>query len=234
VLFDPVVVRNFGGCAKGPPEWLAVAQRRLPGDAELQMVVDEDLSFADKAGHRYAHFVDGGITDNLGLRALLETVEVVGGARDFLNELGMQPPRRIAVISVNAAADARGGIDVTQLQPTIEQTLNAVTSIQLDRYNADTLQDMQMSMARWATQLSTPQRPVQTYFIRLSFQDVADPPLRRYLNQIPTSLALSDEQVDQLIAAGRSLLRGNAQFRSLVQSLEGELAATSLPPPTRR
>jgi NTE family protein len=231
VLFDPVVVENYAGCAKGPPEWLAAAQRRLPGDSELQMVVDDDLSYGDKTGHRYAHFVDGGITDNLGLRAMLETVEVIGGARAYLQKLGMLPPRRIAVIAVNAAADTREGIDASQLQPTIEQTLNAVTSIQLYRYNADTLQDMQLSMARWAKELSTPQRPVQSYFIRLSFQDVPDLPLRRFLNEIPTSLALSGEQVEQLIAAGRSLLRNNARFRSLVASLDGELATTPLPSP---
>ena len=43
-------------------------------------------SYADKTTHRYAHFVDGGITDNLGLRALLESVEVIGGATDFLED----------------------------------------------------------------------------------------------------------------------------------------------------
>jgi len=235
VLFDPVAVEDFAGCAKGPPEWLAAAQRRLPGNADLQMVVDDDLSYGNKKAHRYAHFVDGGITDNLGLRAMLETVVVVGGAKDYLQKLQMPAARRIAVIAVNAAADTRQGIDAGQLQPTIEQTLNAVTSIQLYRYNADTLQDMQLSMARWAKALSTPQRPVQSYFIRLSFEDVPDLPLRRFLDEIPTSLALSGEQVDQLIAAGRSLLRNNAEFRRLVASLEGQLATPPLPatPPVR-
>jgi hypothetical protein len=37
--------------------------------------------------HRHAHFVDGGITDHLGLRAMLEAVEVLGGARDHLRTL---------------------------------------------------------------------------------------------------------------------------------------------------
>jgi NTE family protein len=52
--------------------------------------------------------------------------------------------------------------------------------------------------------------------------------LRRSLNEVPTSLALSGKQVDQLIAAGRSLLRNNAQFRSLVVDLDGRLAVTPL------
>jgi NTE family protein len=140
VLFDPVVVENYAGCAKGPPEWLAAARSRLPGGAESQMVVDDDLSYADTSTHRYAHFVDGGITDNLRLRAMLETVEVVGGAKDYLRKLNMPAPRRIAVNAVNASADTRQGIDASRLQPTIDETLNAVTRIQLRRYNTGTLQ----------------------------------------------------------------------------------------------
>ena len=221
MIFDPVVVENYAGCAKALPTWLEAARQRQTDDANLRMVIDDDAAYRDKTGHRYAHFVDGGITDNLGLRALLETVEVVGGAKDTLQQLGLPAPRRIAVIAVNASADARQGIDASVLQPTIEQTLNAVTNIQLQRYNSDTLQAMQRSLARWSKELSTPERPVQTFFIRLSFDDVPDLPLRRFLNEIPTSLALSDEQIDRLIAAGRALLRRNAEFQRLVASLDG-------------
>jgi NTE family protein len=233
VVFDPVVVENYPGCSKGLPGWLEAARSRQPMDANLRMVVDDDASYGDKTGHRYAHFVDGGITDNLGLRALLETMEVIGGAQEYVAQLGMQPPRRIAVISVNAAADPRQGIDATRQQPTIGQTLDAVTNIQLQRYNTDTLQEMQQSLQRWSKALSTPQRPVQGYFIRLSFEEVADLPLRRFLNEIPTSLALSAEQVDRLILAGRELLRNNPQFRALVASLDGQLAPAPGPASAR-
>jgi len=224
VIFDPVVVENYAGCDKGVPPWLVAARERQPADANLRMVVADDASYSDKADHRYAHFVDGGITDNLGLRALLETVEVLGGARGYVDQLDLQPPRRIAVISVNASADPRQGIDASALQPTIEQTLDAVTNIQLQRYNTDTLQQMQQSLQRWSRTLSTPERPVQGYFVRLSFEDVPDAPLRRFLNEIPTSLALSGEQVDRLILTGRELLRHDPQFRALVASLDGRLA----------
>ena len=65
---------------------------------------------------------------------------------------------------------------------------------------------------------------MQGYFVRLSFEDVPDAPLRRFLNEIPTSLALSGEQVDRLILTGRELLRHDPQFRALVASLDGRLA----------
>jgi NTE family protein len=156
---------------------------------------------------------------------VLESIEVVGGAKDYLKDMGISAPRRIAVISVNASANERQGIDASAAQPSIEATLNAVTDIQLHRYNVATLQQTQQSLKRWSKELSTPERPVTGYFIRLSFEDVPDAPLRRFLNEIPTSLALSAEQVERLVTVGRELLRNNADYRRLVADLQGQVGA---------
>lgn len=98
--------------------------------------------------------------------------------------------------------------------------MDAVTNIQLHRYNVATLQQTQQSLERWSRELSTAERPVTSYFIRLSFEDVPDVSLRRFLNEIPTSLALSDKQVNRLVATGRELLRSNAEFQRLLASLK--------------
>jgi NTE family protein len=224
VLFDPVVVENYAGCAKTMPPWLAAAQKRDSDNANLSMIVQGDVAFENKVAHKYAQFVDGGITDNLGLRALLDNVQLAGGARAFVQGVGIVPPRRFAVISVNAAADTPQGIGASTRAPTIEETLNAVTNIQLHRYNVATIQQTQQTLERWTRELSTPERPLSSYFIRLSFEDVSDSTLRRLLNEIPTSFALGAEQVDQLIATGRELLRNNAEFKRLLASLQEDAA----------
>jgi NTE family protein len=222
VVFDPVVVENYGGCARGLPPWLVAAQKRVNDNPNLNMIVQGDVSYENRVQHKYAQFVDGGITDNLGLRAMLDTIEVVGGARAYLQSVGIPTPRRIAVISVNAAADTPLGIGATREAPGLEQTLDAVTNIQLHRYNVATLQQTQQALERWARELSTPERPVTQYFIRLSFEEVPEGPLRRFLNEVPTSLALDDEQVDRLITTGRELLRNNTDFQRLLASLRGQ------------
>jgi NTE family protein len=230
VVFDPVVVENFSGCGQSVPPWLAAAQRRDRDDPNLAMIVRGDVAFENKVAQRYAQFVDGGITDNLGLRAMLDIVELIGGPKRYLQDLGIATPRRIVIISVNASADAPQGIGATRQAPGIEATLEAVTNIQLHRYNVATLQQTQQALTRWAGNLSTPERPVSSYFIRLSFEDVPEGPLRRFLNEIPTSFALDADQVDQLIATGRELLRNNAEFKRLLASLAEPASATGRPP----
>ena len=99
--------------------------------------------------------------------------------------------------------------------PTWEQTANAVTDIQLHRYSASTVELLQASIQRWAQELSTPARRSR----RISYRSISRRRARSgsVFQPHPTSLALSGEQVDQLIAAGRELLRDNVEFRRFVE-----------------
>ncbi|MFO1407781.1 MAG: patatin-like phospholipase family protein [Steroidobacteraceae bacterium] len=233
VVFDPVVVENYAGCKEHLPSWLVAAKQREGDDPDLRMIVQGDVAYQDKVAHKFAQFVDGGITDNLGLRAMLDTLELVGGAQEYLKSEGIPTPRRIAIISVNASTDKPMGIGTTSAAPGIGTTMSAVTSIQLHRYNVGTLLQTQQSLGRWAGNLSTPERPVTPYFIDLSFEEVQDEPLQEFLNEIPTSFKLNGDQVDQLIATGRSLLRNDVEFQRLLSSLREQGDAAGAGPSPR-
>ena len=67
------------------------------------------------------------------------------------------------------------------------------------------------------------------YFIRLSFEDQPEGPLRlSFLNDISTSLALDTEQVDRLIAAGEESAAQQPAFQRLLA--EPAVAARSATP----
>ena len=57
---------------------------------------------------------------------------------------------------------------------------------------------------------------VKPYYIQLNLQQIHERRERDYLNSIPTSLSLNDEQVDALIDAGHQLLRSNDVFQDLL------------------
>ena len=220
VLFDPVVLENYRDCKDGKPPWLEAAERRSSKDPQLTQVVQGLKSYYDNERRHYAHFVDGGITDNLGLRAIYEIVEVAGGPKIFLRRIGRGLPRNLVIISVNAATEPELRMDLSNLQPSLEETLNATSDVQLRRYNAATLELLDKALKRWAGEFSTTERPIETHFIQLAFKDIPDVEQRRYFNVVPTSFSLSNEQVDRLIAAGHQLLQGNAEFQHFLAGFD--------------
>lgn len=219
VVFHPVVVENYPDCnAAHSTQWLAEIRRRARGDERLTQLVDGLATYYDKKKRRYAHLLDGGIADNLGLLAGFDFLEAAGGPKEYLKKLGRTVPRYSVVIAVNASTSPETAMDGTTLRPSLIETVNAMSDIQLHRYNTETIELTKKELANWSKELSTPQRRVQTYFIQLTFRDV--PPARqRFFNQIPTSFALSDEQIDALIAAGGELLQKNADFQRFLADI---------------
>ena len=218
VLFSPVVVRNYPDCGATPPPWLVELRRRTAGDERATQLVDGLSSYFDKDKRKYIHFVDGGVTDNLGLRATFDIIETTGGPAAFLQKLSRRPPREIAFIVVNAATEPEMAMDGSDQPPSLIETIQAINDIQVHRYSSDTIELMKQSLAEWAKTLSAPERPVTAYFIQLSFRDLA-PERRKSFNQIPTRFVLSNEQVDRLIAVGGELLRANPEFQRLLADI---------------
>ena len=222
VLFSPIVLRNYPDCGDEQPDWRETALMRTQGDAELSMIVGGLASYADKERRRYVHLVDGGITDNLGLRALYEIIEVAGGPARLRRVTGQKALSRIVLISVNASTDPIPKMELSNKLPALSETVSAVSDVQLHRYNAATLQLIDESLQRWCRELSTPAHPVTPYFIRIALRDIPESDRARFFNELPTNFRLSDDQVDELILAGRDLLRENPGFKRLLADLAAE------------
>ncbi|HET8817414.1 MAG TPA: patatin-like phospholipase family protein [Pseudidiomarina sp.] len=222
IMLNPVVLKNHKGCINPSQNYL-----RNLDDAKLELLsphlVDtlESLrSYEKKDEREYIHLVDGGITDNLGLMAFYEMVELAGGIQPFMERIGTRPSERLVIISVNASAKPRYNIESTNEIPEIEDTINAVTDTQLHRYNAATLSLIRRSMQRWSDELGSWWKPVTPFLIEVSFDGIQQSQQRLFLNQIPTSLSLSQEQADALIQAGEQLLHEHPEFQRLLNDFE--------------
>ena len=222
LVFHPIVVKNYHDCkTTGKPDWMVVAAKRLAHDPDMSQVVRGLETYYEKENREYAHFVDGGITDNLGLRAVYEAVQIAGGVNAFYTKAGIKPPRYAVLITVNASTDPETAIDKSNKQPSVAETISAISNVQLRRYNDATQALTDRSMESWAGLLSTPDNPVMPYNVRVGFNDILHPDDRSFFNRIPTSFSLSDEQVDRLIEAGRELLRNNPNYQRLLKDLGG-------------
>jgi NTE family protein len=233
IVFHPVVVENYYDCkTAGKPKWMTEAAKRVAGNPELADVLKGLETYYEEDRRKYAHFVDGGITDNLGLRAIYEVLEMSGGAQMFFKKAGRKPSRYAAVISVNASTDPEPEMDLSNKQPSVSETIGAMSDVQLHRYNKATMELLHNKLGKWAEALSTPDRPVTPYFVQLGFGNLESSEARQYFNRVPTNFNLSDEQVDRLIEAGRELLRNNPVFQRLLADLGGASVQASSTPTT--
>jgi NTE family protein len=224
VLFDPVVVENHDTCSDMQligPAALKKAEVCYPG-GNLPVLISQLETYGDKDRRKFVHFVDGGITDNLGLRAVSDTLAASGGAKGVLRrsiERGDELPRHIVVIMVNAATASDTEMGLSNKNPRASRVVGAVTSLQLRRYDEDSIILVKENLRSMAEVLSTPEQPVKTHFIDVSIQDEEKQDILEFLNNVPSSFSLSDDQVDQLILSGRTILRNNPEFKKLVEDL---------------
>jgi NTE family protein len=156
-----------------------------------------------------------------------DLLEIKGGVKGYYQNEGRQPPRRLVVIEVNAATQSHREMNKSPDEPHISEVMGAVSSLQILRIDADSVQIIERILDSWAQQLSTPQKPVSAYFVqvKLTGSEASRHILRdslpdNFVNSIPTNFSLSDKQVDGLILAGRHLLRENPVFQELLSDLE--------------
>ena len=60
----------------------------------------------------------------------------------------------------------------------------------------------------------------EVYFINASLSEIKDPEERESLMRIPTTLYLTDEQIDRLIIAASALIRRDSEFQRLMTDLQ--------------
>ena len=222
VLFSPVTLKNYDTC-EHKKHFINGNSKMSHNDWQSLKI----LKYHEKERYPYLHLVDGGISDNLGVRPLMQEL----AAHDnniirMLNQAGLQHVNNVIFIVVNAADSLSPEIAKTEDTPAISDAMNAVSTIQLTRYNTDTLDFVQSSFNDWEKQIntyrcSTPDIPctkMQFHLIELNFRQLPQKQAKRF-SLIKTSLELPDEQVDELIEAGEKLLLSSKKFKSLVQEL---------------
>ncbi len=219
-IFDPVIIENYQDCQNKQKGMLLDTKQTLHSSQQIK-AIQQDLHkyLQTDQNLKYIHLVDGGITDNLGLRAIYEAMELSGGAQQILKKFKQKPVEHFAVIAVNASTHSSSDIGKTNQVPSIRSTINAVSDIQLHRYNVATIEMFQKGMQRWSQELSTPEKKVKDYFIEVGFDGIKEPLRNDFFNAITGSFTLTEEEVDKLIEAGRTLLRNHPVYKTLVHNL---------------
>ena len=102
-LFSAVTLLNYGSdCDAKVPAWMeSEIWRAHPNFAPIS---DKISAYLNSVERPYIHVMDGGLADNLGLRALMDYFAIHGNVAQALDELGIQNTQKIVVIVADAVA----------------------------------------------------------------------------------------------------------------------------------
>jgi NTE family protein len=211
ILFPSIVLQNHGrDCF---PTDMTGSERHLARSAGFH---------TDEQPAPFLHLVDGGISDNLGLRAIIDRVELAGGIASSLQQIE-QPQKDVLVVLVNAAVTVDRPIGRSPKKPGVSATLDAVTDAQIRQHSEETRNLVRQQLETYQATLAAQGTAMRFHFVEISFDAVQQRAIRDYLNRLPTSLALSNEQIDALISAGRTLLRDHPEYQAFLHANNGVL-----------
>ncbi len=191
----------------------------------------------DAERHKYLYLLDGGIADNLGLASIVSSYRD-GVIERRLKSRGPDRIRRLVVIVVNAGARPENLIESRRSSPGLLESGSQSTLVTLNNYSLTLVQLTKMLLrgerpaagsyeeGAEGSEVATRPEPglpdaphVPSYVIEVSFRAVEDEAFRRRLNAIRTTLELPQEQVNDLIRAGREILAGHPEYQRLLEEL---------------
>lgn len=241
VVLSPVTLRNRGGqCDAKLPAWVDEVARTDPRNRPAGRALNryrEVAMWSDSARHPYVHLVDGGISDNLGLRGMLEAFEQVEASPRFREQTGFDQIRHIVVIAVNAKSSPETDWTRKAEPPGFVSQLFQSANVPIDHYSSESVELLRDTAHRWAQQrrlrvaelqlegisraAAEARLPALTFdTIDVSLEAVTDEDERRYFMSLPTSLSLPEVAVRRLRDLGARLLRESSATRALLKQIE--------------
>jgi len=233
--FSSIVLKNYAGtCGYQLPQWAADAIRERLEYTRRYQNAKNLSSYIDTEKFAYIHLFDGGISDNLGVRFILNYTAQTENVWQQMQALNLQNTTKLAIIVINAKNRMKIDFAKERQSAPIIDTIGLISSIPLDRYSFDTLDLLRRDIKGWEksitaercknlkTDSNSPDRScsARTYLIEINLEQTPDESERQHLLSLPTSFYLEPEDVNRLKAAARELLSISTEFQRLVSDLQ--------------
>jgi NTE family protein len=224
MVFAPLTLTNHAGsCDYTPPAWML---QESGSNSRRDRIASTMNSYLDRGAHPYIHLVDGGLADNLGLRAVMDYIVIEGGLWKTLQRFGLEDVENIVLLSVNATALLPSKWEQSDKTPPSGVILDAATTTPLANYNFETLEYLRNNLTGWRSEIKRHRcegklncSAPELYLIELRIDDIPEPHLRKRLISVPTDFSLPLDIVNDLINAGHLLLQSNPEYQRLLQGI---------------
>jgi NTE family protein len=245
VVLSPVTFNNYGGnCDYQYPAWVkefANPETRARPAGRAFKRYREMQDFQNSQDRPYIHLVDGGVSDNIGVRGVLEALEELAASAAFQGEVGFGIIHRVVVIVVNSHSAPSTDWDRSEIPPGVVSQLLQSTGVPIDRFSFETIETMKDMAEIWSwrrelhiaqaqlagmpeAQAEASAPKVTLDVVDISFDAIPDPEERADLMNLPTTFVLPAEDIDRLREAAGRLMRQSAEFQSIVNKMGGNAA----------
>jgi NTE family protein len=206
LALSPISYKNYAGtCWFDAP--IAGANAALKRGGVAAQHAKEYLSYLEVEKRGYIHLLDGGLSDNMALRALLEGSTVAGGMEKVLEYWGVKDVKKLVVFAVGAETSPDVMDFGSDQIPTLAKAMSSLIDVPINRYSSDSITLMRLGVKLLREELAKKPRPpdgpfaedAEIYFINASLSEIQDPDERESLMRIPTTLYLTDAQIDRLL-----------------------------------
>ncbi len=244
VLLTPITLQNRAGtCAFQLPEWVTAGLARERSSDDYHEAWRYS-TYAEANERPYIHLFDGGGSDNLGVRPIIESLENTSPDFSLLRLQENGRLRRVVIIVVDARTSDLSSIDKNPNPPGVLDVVRAAAGTPFDNFAYESIALLNslgwqrlnarftgFCMGRTSEQRNggiIPPRPVPLQVIHVTFAEVEDPIQRQFLLSVPTSFSLPVATVRRVRDAGAQLLRLNGEFKTLLSELRYETQAREI------
>jgi NTE family protein len=247
VVLSPVTLNNYGGTCgyREPPLLRLITDPAHPARPEARALQElkELRSYEDGKERPYIHLVDGSVSDNLGVRGIIDIMDEL----EALHMLGFSTRfdsiKRLVVFVVNSHSARSNDWDKSESPPGTLEVMLKATGVPIDHYSYEAVEVLRDTAARWkmlrrirdSGAIADKNNPamaevirvpdIEVYVVDVSFAGVKDKAEREYLNNLPTSFALPPEAVDRLRAAAGSVMLDSPDFRQYLKDMGERIVA---------
>lgn len=226
-LFSSIALRNYPDCPERHPPWVDEA---LASDDyfDRQRVVATALErYRDQDRMPVLRLVDGGVTDNLGVRgSMMSPVAQQGNVPDMAGAFTPEQLRRVRnvlVVVVNAQVYQETDWSLDGREPGLIDTVRASFDAALSILNTETVTLAKQGFLTWQDHVNATRPPgaprVEVHFAILTFDQITDRQTRERFNAMPTTFRLRADEVDALIAQSGTLLASSPEFADFLRDV---------------
>ena len=240
--FSSIILKNHAGtCDYQLPEWAVKALKGKTTSTRRYHYAKNLKAYLDVENYPYIHLFDGGISDNLGIRTIINATLPTGDVWKKLKEVNLEETDNLVIIVVNSRNESDVSFAKKDYSIPFIDTLGVASSIPLDHYSFETMDVLRDNMKAWQKSITEgrckemKRRAVAEgknelvtsndckagmHLIEVSFDAIEDEVERNYLKDLPTSLHLEPEDVDRIRKAAWQILQESDAFQDLIKSLK--------------